>query len=183
MTLKKGDRVEYIHDGETRYGVVFRGGKNPTIYRDGGELTITGLAAAFRISKYPLPTDEPSAMDKWTIKSYKDSGFGDETPQFHAEIALNGKVVITASNHGTGGCNNYHPVNAVDGKYWDTIDQLKTDATEWGKQFGYPYDFEVEDTWVEWASREKIYGKKAVDYFKEYSGVINTANSGEFKLQ
>ena len=168
MALKKGDRVEWIQGSETRYGVVFRGGKRPTVYIDGGERQVQGPSTAFNISNHPLPADEPSVMDKWAIKSYKDSGFGEETPQFQAEITINGKVVLHVSNEGMGGSNRYYPAR---GMTRGVIDQLVSDATAWGKQFGYPYDFEVEDTWVEWAAREKIYGKKAVDYFKEYAGV------------
>ena len=166
MTLKKGDRVEYEYKDEILYGIVFRGGKNPTVYRDGGEKSIKGPAAWFVRSTQPLPVDEPSAMDKWGVKSYKDSGMGDETPAFQAEITLNGKVVIYASNHGTGGPNFYHrnPKSPVDG----VLDMLEADTKAWGKQFGCPYDFETEDSWLEWAAREKIYGKTAVNYFKEY---------------
>ena len=167
MTMKKGDRVEFVFEGETCYGVIFRGGKKPTVYRDGGERQIQGAAALFTISEHPLPADEPSVMDKWTIVSYTGHGNGEETPSFTARIALNGKIVLVASNHGTGGPNNYHPAGVHKGSR-ALIDHLEADAKVWGKQFGYPYDFEAQDTWVEWAGREKIYGKKAVDYFKEY---------------
>lgn len=168
MTFKKGNRVEWDQGSDTFYGVVSRGGLHPTVVIDGGEKFVRAPCLLFRYSDHPLPADEPSVMDKWTIKSYKDFGNGDETPSFSAEIALNGKVVIIAGNHGTGGPNNYHPAKLGDGKYWEHTDQLKADAKAWGKQFGYPYDFEVEDTWVEWAGRERKYGKLAVDYFKEY---------------
>lgn len=161
--MRKGDRVQFIDKGSYAYGVVLKGGKgNITVIRDGGELQVSGPATAFRLSKHPLPADEPSVMDKWSIAKYKDTGYGDETPQFNAEIALNGKVVITARNSGQGGCNMY---TAID---YDYVRQLEADAKEWGKQFGYPYDFEAHDTWVEWAAREKIYGVLAVDYFKKY---------------
>ena len=168
MALKKGDRVEWIQGPETKYGIVFRGGKRPFVYIDGGLTYVQGAAAGFKLSNQPLPTDEPSVMDKWTIVSYKDSGMGEETAAFQAEIALNGKVVIRSNNTGTGGPNYYDPVTSVG---WEITDQLRADAKEWAKQFGYPYDFEAEDTWVEWAAREKIWGKLAVDYFKEYAGV------------
>lgn len=161
MAFKKGDRVEFVQDGETRYGVIFRGGKKPTVYLDGGEKSVSGGAGAFNYSNQPLPTDEPSVMDKWTIKSYKDHGNGEETPSFTAEIKLNDEWVLTARNHGTGGPNNYYGDRAL-------TDQLVADAKAWGTQFGYPYDFEVEDTWVEWAARKKIYGVLAVNYFKNY---------------
>lgn len=160
--MRKGDRVEFPMEGTTKYGVVLKGGKNRiTIILDGGERQISGPASACKKSIHPLPVDEPSVMDKWTITKYKDSGFGDETPQFYAEIALNGKVIITAGNTGCGGCNMYSGNSAI-------IKQFEADAKEWGKQFGYPHDFEVADTWVEWAAREKIYGVLAVDYFKNY---------------
>jgi len=164
--MKKGDRVEFERGNGIEYGVVFRGGKKPTVYLDGGATSVKGSAGCFTISTHPLPVDEPSVMDKWGIKSYKDSGFGEETPAFRAEITLNGKVVIYARNQGVGGCNIYNrdPKNPVDG----VLDRLTADAIVWGKQFGYPYDFEVEDTWVEWAGREKMYGKTAAEYFKEY---------------
>ena len=160
--MRKGTRVEYIDRGNYAYGVVLKGGKGKiTVICDGGKTQVTGLAAFFRKSNHPLPVDEPSIMDKYSIVKYKNSGFGDETPQFNAEIALNGKVVMWASNNGQGGCNMYRGDRIV-------REQFSADATEWGKQFGYPYKIEVEDTWVEWAAREKIYGVLAVDYFKEY---------------
>jgi len=68
MTFKKGDRVEFLINDETKYGVVFRGGKKPTVYLDGGAKSVTGGAGAFRYSDHPLPADEPSVMDKWTIR-------------------------------------------------------------------------------------------------------------------
>ncbi len=161
MTFKKGDRVEWIQGPETKYGVIFRGGKRPTIYVDGGEKTVSGPASAFNYSDHPMPTDEPSVMDDWDVVRYKDFGNGEETPSFEARISYKGECVLVASNHGTGGCNNYHGDRAL-------INQLEADAKAWGKQFGYPYDFEAHDTWVEWAGRERKYGKLAVDYFKEY---------------
>ncbi len=160
--MRKGTRVQFIDKGNYAYGVVLKGGKGwITVIRDGGESQVSGNAAAFRKSDQPLPVDESSVMDKWSITKYKNTGFGDETPQFNAEIALNGKVVIWVSNSGQGGCNLYRGDRA-------TREQFSTEAKEWGKQFGYPYDFEAEDTWVEWAAREKIYGVLAVDYFKNY---------------
>ena len=174
--FKKGDRVEYdvTENGKPTigYGVVRKGTTKPngkvTVVMDGGNFETTGVGpdGGYRLSKHPLPVDEPSVMDKWSITRYKNTGFGDETPQFNAEIALNGKVVILARNSGQGGCNMYYrnPPMPIDGG----IEQFIKDATEWGKQFGYPYDFEAHDTWVEWAAREKIYGVLAVDYFKKY---------------
>ena len=161
MALKKGDRVVFVIDGETKYGVVFRGGKKPTVYLDGGEKSVTGHADLFHLSAHPLPADEPSMMDDWDVVRYKDFGNGYETPSFEARISYKGECVLVASNHGTGGPNDYHGDRAL-------INQLATDAKAWGEQFGYPYDFEVEDTWVEWAGRERKYGVLAVDYLKEY---------------
>ena len=160
--MRKGTRVEFTYEGNLSYGVVMKGGIKPTIMFDGGVLQISGPANAFRKSKHPLPVDEPSVMDKYSIVGYKDTGYGDETPQFNAEITLNGSVIMTALNIGQGGCNMYTAINR------EVSDQFEADAKEWGKQFGYPYGFEVEDTWVEWVTREKIYGVLAVDYFKEY---------------
>ena len=160
--MRKGDRVEFPMEGTTKYGVVLKGGKNTiTIILDGGERQVVGPASACKKSTHPLPMDKPSVMDKYSIAKYKDTGYGDETPQFNADIALNGEVVITAHNHGTGGCNIYRGDRSV-------IEQFEADAKEWGEQFGYPYKFEAHDTWVEWAAREKIYGVLAVDYFKNY---------------
>ncbi len=161
--MRKGDRVEFIYEGNYAYGVVLKGGKGKiTVIFDGGEKQIQARANGFRKSTRPLLVDEPSVMDKYSIASYKDSGFGEETPQFNAEIMLNGSVIMTARNSGQGGCNMYTAINR------EVSDQFEADAKEWGEQFGYPYKIEAHDTWVEWAGREKIYGMLAVDYFKEY---------------
>lgn len=165
MTIKKGDRVEWIQGPETKYGVVFRGGKRPTVYVDGGIHSVKGAAGAFSLSNHPLPADEPSVMDKWDVKSYKDYGMGEETAHFQATITLNGKVVIYARNQGCGGCNMYTPIYG--GVDRSILDDFAADAKAWGEQFGSPYDFEMTDTWLDWAANEKIYGKKAVDYFKK----------------
>jgi hypothetical protein len=165
--MRKGDRVEFQMKGTTKYGVVLKGGKGKnTIILDGGERQVTGPSSALLKSAHPLPADEPSVMDKYSIIKYKDTGYGEETAQFGAEIVLDGKVVLYVRNTGQGGCNMYqrNPKNPIDG----IQKQFEADAEKWGKQFGYPYDFEAEDTWVEWAGREKIYGKLAVDYFKGY---------------
>lgn len=164
--MRKGNRVEFTYEGNLSYGVVMKGGKKPTVIFDGGITQIVGPATTFRLSNHPLPVDEPSVMDKYSIIKYKDTGFGDETPQFGGKIVLDGKVILYVRNVGQGGCNMYqrNPKNLIDG----IQKQFEDDAKEWGKQFGYPYDFEIHDTWVDWAANEKIYGKLAVDYFKRY---------------
>ena len=166
MSLKKGDRVEWIQGPETKYGVVFRGGKRPTVYIDGGIHSVKGGAGAFSLSNHPLPVDEPSPMDKWGVKSYKDSGMGEETAHFQATITLNGKVVIYARNQGRGGCNMYDQ-DFKNGVERSILADFAADAKAWGEQFGSPYNFELEDTWLDWAAHDKIYGKLAVDYFKK----------------
>ena len=172
--MRKGDRVMFFHEDENpKYGVVLKGGKNKnTVILDGGKEQISGGAGCFELSNHPLPVDAPSVMDKYSIASYKNSGFGEEMPQFNAEIMLNGSVIMTARNSGQGGCNMYTAINH------EVSDQFEADAEEWGKQFGYPFKDEANDTWVEWAAREKIYGVLAVDYFKNYAPTYE----GDFKL-
>lgn len=165
MSVKKGDRVEFNHGGFTKYGVVIRGGKKPLVRIDGTMDAVSGPSAAFVPSSHPIPKDVPSVMDKWGVSKFKDYGNGRETPAIEATITLNGKPVIYAYNNGGGGCNVYHRMEADSG---DVVGMLQADAKEWGRKFGYRYDFETEDTWLLWAVDHKPFGTLAVDYLKDY---------------
>lgn len=167
--MRKGDRVVFTIKNILTYGVVSRGGKGKiTVIIDGGIKQISGHISLFKLSDVPLPKDDSSPMDKWSIKSYRNTGAGDETPQFTAKILLNGKPVINASNYGHGGSNDYHGNRAV-------IDSFEDDATAWAEQFGYKNPTEADDLWLGWAAEEKPYGVLAVDYLKSFVDMVENS--------
>jgi len=156
--FKKGDRVECTFKGETVYGVVYSGGeKNIKVMLDGGEFMLKGNPILYKSSNKELPKDPPNVIDKWSIKGYK-SFDTDDGYSFHCDICLNNKKVIEVMNHGNGGPNIYH-ANII------ILEQFYSDAKEWSKQFGCPYDFEHGDTWVDWYVQKRPYGVTAKTYF------------------
>ena len=156
MSLRKGQRVEFVYEGKRNFGVVSKGGsKKVTVVIDGAKEQISSTPHAFRLSDVPLPIDSPNVMDKWSVKKYEEiEGHGDSST-FHAHICLNGKVVIEAMNDGWGGSNVYQPLN--NHKY-DIVDKFRNDAKEWAKSFGYTDPFEIEDIWIEWYVYKRPYG-------------------------
>jgi hypothetical protein len=102
--FKKGNRVSWLgENGKEMIGTVIRAGKNLRVLADGGVIEASGPADCFDITDKPVPTF-PSNMDKYSVKRYRTNG-GDETVQFTAEILLDGKKIIGASNAGQGGGN------------------------------------------------------------------------------
>ncbi len=163
MSLRKGDRVEYLKNGVVEhYGVISKGGKNVTMVIDGAKQQISGPTSLFQLSEYPLPVDIPNPMDKWSVKKFKafKDGHGD-SPTFSATICLNNKKVGTAENNGWGGPNLYYFNSRSDGSKFDS------DIKEWAFQFSAPSDaIELADFWLFWYVEEKSYGVTSEEMIK-----------------
>lgn len=164
---KKGQRIECTFKGETKYGVVSKGGKNKiTVVLDGGVTELKGHVSLFRTSDKPLPKDKPSVMDKWEVKKYKEiKGHGD-TPTFEAAICLNGKPVIQAMNDGWGGPNMYY------GDF-EVVKQFENDASEWAKTFGCKNATEMDGIWIEWYVFKRPYGVTAEQELAEFNKMMS----------
>ena len=164
MAFRKGDRVEFEDKNQMFYGVVARGGKKKIrVVIDGGQREVSGHPSLFNYSDKEMPSDPPSAMDKWSVKKYKEiEGHGD-TPTFSANICLNGKPVIFVSNNGWGGPNEYRP---VDYNTEDVIDKFSTDIKSWCEQFGCESTSGMDDIWVDWYVYKRPYGVTAQDEIK-----------------
>jgi len=170
--LRKGDRVETLPNtkGEIKYGVISKGGQRPTMVLDGGKREITDYAKWFRHSEHPLPKDAPSAMDKYSIKGYKEiEGHGD-SPTFSATICKDGKPILTVMNDGWGGCNSYQTLNYHE-RTVETEDQFSSDVKSWMKQFNCD-SIEPEDMWVEWFQYSRPYGVTAETYLGEFTEMM-----------
>lgn len=161
--MRKGDRVEFEVEGETVYGVVSKGGKRDvTVILDGGKDAYGGPPSAFRKSDEPLPTDEPSVMDKYSIKNWKSAG-GEETERFEANLYRDGKCIGTISNGGTGGGDFFQLKN-------DDYDQLQEDVKEWAEQMGANGEkiFELDSFWAQWWKYQRPYGVTAKQAISDY---------------
>ena len=165
--FKKGDRVEYMYEGERKFGIVEKGGiKKLRVVNDGGETTAEGPCGFFNRSSQPMPADEPSVMDKWGVVEFKFYHDRAETVCFHTTITKNSVPVLEASNDGNGGCNDYHPVKVE--KFRDELEAFFSDAKEWAKQFGSPGMIEPEDMWIHWKAHRAKYGMTAKTLFQEH---------------
>ncbi|MFW6047309.1 MAG: hypothetical protein ACOCP4_05955 [Candidatus Woesearchaeota archaeon] len=169
ISFKKGDRVETVNEykGEIVYGKVIKGGKKEiTIVLDGGETTLSGDPALFKMSDKPMPEEPPNVMSKWGVKKYKEiDGHGD-SPTFSAEITLNDKPVIHVSNDGWGGPNLYSNLHA---KSKDYVKDFLNDAKEWWSKNSNRSAIECEDLWVDWYVNKKEFGVTSIDYIKNFN--------------
>jgi hypothetical protein len=161
--LKKGDRVEFNIKGEIKYGVVYKGGQKLVVIEDGGEHQFQGHASLFKPSNHPLAKDEPSEMDRYSLRKYQEIE-GQETRNFNAIILENGKPVLYVSNDGNGGCDDYRPYNY---EKPDEMERFYASVRAWVTKFGYPDMYEAEGSWVEWWQHKRQYGvtgKAFIDY-------------------
>ena len=171
MKLKKGDRVEFTEKGETKYGVVSRGGAGKiTVIMDGGEFQVTGHAPIFRKSDKPLAVDtEPSPMDDYGMVGYKEFSSPDGGG-FNAFITYKGKKILSAHDGGHGGEVEIHSVKKGS-HYWNSPEQVKfqEDAKAWALQFGDKDGFGAVDCWIEWYAHKRPYGVTAKMYWEEFN--------------
>jgi hypothetical protein len=169
--LRKGNRVKFEHNGVVTYGVVSKGGsKRVIVVEDGGVKQVKAPVDYFELSDHPLPKDAPSAMDKYSLKGYKEiNGHGDSRT-FEATICKNGKPILTVMNDGWGGCNCYQSVSYHE-RTVETEDQFKADVKSWMKQFNCNM-IEPEDTWVEWWQVERPYGVTAEAYLHKFTRML-----------
>lgn len=149
---KKGARVEWTDRGTMHYGTVVKGGARVAVVEDGDlKHEVRGPATAFNPSTKALPQDDPSSMDRYTVKNYRELR-GEETRCFECEIhGPNG--IIFARNSGTGGSNTYFP--KAPGR---AVRQLYDDAKAWATQFGYADMSEPDDWWLEWYQHQRPFG-------------------------
>lgn len=171
MTLRKGDRVAFKHQGAVLTGTVVKGGsKKIKVIRDGGKYEVTGPPECFRKFDLPLPKDPPSPMDKYEVISYKEiNGHGD-TPTFSCTITKDGIPIIQASNDGWGGSNMYYPIG--NGSHQD-VKAFVDAARAWAVQFGASNPIESEDLWIDWYENYKPYAVTAQKYWDEYNEMLN----------
>lgn len=174
MKLRKGDRVEYTTKGETKYGVVLKGGSGTiTVVLDGGECQAQGHASSFRKSNHPLPVDtEPSPMDDYAVTGYKEFASPDGGG-FNAFVTYKGKKILSVHDAGQGGEVEYHGVGK-DGAYWNSPEEkkFKEDAKAWAIQFGNRNGFGAADCWIEWYVWKRPYGVTARTYWEEFERML-----------
>jgi hypothetical protein len=168
-TFKKGSRVQFVNKDE---GLVVGTVKSinkfglAKIVQDGGKYEWKVGAAKLKDGP-PLPKDDPSPMDKWSVTDYKCIG-GDETPMYAAKVRLNGKVVGESSNGGTGGSDNFYFSDR------GVSDQFYADVKAWWVQMGGKVNeySEVEGLWVDWYANHKPVGITAKAYVADYNSLL-----------
>jgi len=169
----KGDRASIEHNGRILNGTISRGGARPTMILDGGEQKITAPARQFRKGP-PLPKDNPSRMDVWSVNKYSAvEKLSEETACYTADILLNGKKVIEASNQGVGGPDIYHPVN---GDY-SLVDKFEKDARLWFEDHGIDYRSEAAAAWIDFYVHRRPYGVTTVAFMEETKKIFREINS------
>lgn len=157
---QKGARVQFEHEGRALQGIVIKGDMFEARIR-AGLMEITIPQGDFQKSDIEVPLDPPTPMDRWSVRKYKPvNALSEETIAFTAEILLDGRKVIDASNQGHGGCNTYHGERQY-------IDQLEADATVWATLCGDERPSESADTWVGWYGEDKPIGVTATEHFAE----------------
>lgn len=168
-----GARVEIDEDSRVLVGSVIKE-KTPfiTVAFDGGAFEpVELLKSEVRKNASVAPKDDPSPMDKWSIRAYvADRRRSEETEAFSADILLDGKKVLVASNGGTGGCNLYRGDGAIE-------QRLEMDARAWARQFGCELKYEAADIWVTWAGTLKPKGQLAKDFLPQLAEDLNLTAS------
>jgi hypothetical protein len=163
MGFRKGDRVCTTVDGETYHCTVKRGGKNIQAVVDGGNLVVKAPAINFKPSEATLKVDEPSCMDKWSIKQYKVLDGHDDCESFSCQICLKKEPIALAYNSGHGGSNEYRAMGRDNN---ENLDQFHEDCKEWGKQFESQFSFELDSLWLDWKQYQAPYNVTAKEYLK-----------------
>ena len=161
MGFRKGDRISCKIDGVMLHGIAKKGGKKIEMIIDGGNSCVKGVAALFNASDEPMKVDEPSCMDKWSIKLYKELTGHDDSPSFSCRICLNKKPVILAYNSGHGGPNEY---SAMGVENRDNLNLFYADTKEWGKQFESEFEFELDSLWLDWKQNLSLYNVTQKEY-------------------
>lgn len=163
--FRKGDRVSWKDKGGERlHGTVTKGGASIQVAQDGGKYAVKGPASLFGVSDVPAPRDEPSPMDRWGLKAYKEAG-GDETPRYEATVTFDGRPALRASNTGIGGPDQFDRLYTSTP---DVLEQFLRDVRAWAESFGAkPPVFEPEASWVEWKHYHQPAGVTARAYWEE----------------
>ena len=173
--MKKGDRVEWMDKGKMAFGVVRKGGKNIHVFKDGGELSVSGHSSLFTPSNEPLPNaGEANPMSAYTVKGFKEiRGHGDSRT-FFAKIYKDGKAILSVENDGWGGNNLYHNLKKGEHHFKSKeMDEFLAATKEWAKAatgIEHGEYSETEDLWLEWEVFERPYGQTAassLEWLKE----------------
>lgn len=158
---EKGTRVQFEHQGKTVKGIVVSGSVfDAKVRTDGADWTVSQTILA--VDPTPVPQDQPTAMDRWSLRRYQPvARLSEETLAFTAEILLDGKKVLDARNDGHGGCNYYYGDRQAQ-------DQFYADAKAWATTHGDEKAFEPDGAWVSWVTEEKPLGITATEHFAAY---------------
>jgi len=170
VMFKCKDRTESVHAVVTSVSMAKGCVKAKDI-----EYMYTVPFIACRPSNRPVETDPPSPMDKWSVYKYREVRGHDDSQPFEAQILLNNKRVIYASNDGWGGGNEYQPDyknNVSD----EVVTHLHADAKVWAVQFGDLNPFEPIDTWIYWYVHERPLGITAAKHIAD-----NVARMAQYK--
>ena len=178
----KGDRVEFkvavpVDDGprarkETKllHGTVLSVAKAAKVMVDGGQHEFTVPLGLLAPSTKALPAPVPDAMDDWGVTSYKEMrSLSEETTAFSAKVTFRGKVVMLASNHGTGGCNRY---DALPGAPPRIAATFAAAAKDWFARHGAPVVTEAEDLFLTWHTVRRPYAVTAKEFVREYDEML-----------
>jgi hypothetical protein len=167
--LKKGDRVEWRDKkGALCFGTVKSVNKvaqRLTVVHDGGEYRTVAGAHVFNLTQKEAPKDEPSLMDAYEVRKFKEfkHGHGDSRT-FFCEVWKDGRPVLTVENDGWGGSNLVNVHRKCDDK--GAREAFLAAARDWVKKAGKvagPDASEAEDLWVEWYQFERPYAVTAFD--------------------
>jgi hypothetical protein len=179
MKFKKGNRVEYTEKGETKYGVVSRGGSGTiTVILDGGEYQVKGHASLFQLSSHPLATDtEASPMDQYAVTGYREFRSFDGGG-FNAFITKNKKKILEAYDAGEGGETQFMAIQKGS-HVWESPEskQFHEDAKAWAIQFGDRTGTEAAAMWIEWHVHKRPYGVTAKMYWEAFNERISSFSS------
>jgi len=170
--LKKGDRVEWRDKkGALCFGTVKSVNKvsqRVTVIHDGGEYRTVAGAHVFNLTQKEAPKDEPSLMDAYEVRKFKEfkHGHGDSRT-FFCEVWKDGKPVLTVENDGWGGSNLVNVHRKCDDK--NAVDEFHAAARDWVKKavkVAGPNTHGADESWVEWYQFDRPYAVTAYDALK-----------------
>jgi hypothetical protein len=173
VKLKKGDFVEFDFEDEQHIGIVQKGGVTATIFffaSDGNEVEVRGSSCGFKkIDKPLIVKDEPTSMDDWSVKSFKENKeMSEVTIAFTAIVTYKGKDAFHVESIGYGGSMSSHNCTSKDSTNYYKL--FNTDLEEWTNKFNLKdKDSEVDEFWVLWFSRSRNHGISAKEAFRRYN--------------
>ena len=168
-TVKKGTLLEVTHSGTKYRGVVGSKRKNKCTVnlgmQKGGMLEGIQFSEGYLMSNstvLSLNDFGNDAMSEYDIKSYKTMDSYDGYTM-SCKITKNGKAILSVSNGGHGGCNDYYSEKSPN-ETRPLISELKRKAVQWSISNGDDGKGDCLDLWVEWLAECKQYGTPASIY-------------------